>query len=112
MVRLEVHPHRGKYVIYRRVARCRIGPKLKPRTYYVHQESREVHSVGKVQLVFSTTTEPTQGHAVDVQKILMTNDENLSLQDVIELYQLRWQIEMSHPDSPSSDSLYRRSWAA
>jgi hypothetical protein len=33
MVRLEVHPHRGEYVIYRRVARGRIGPKLKPRTY-------------------------------------------------------------------------------
>jgi Transposase DDE domain len=112
MVRLEVHPTRGKYVIYRRVARCRIGPKLKPRTYYVHQESREVHSVGKVQLVFSTTNEPTPGHAVDVQKILMTNDESLSAQDVIELYQLRWQIEMSHPDYPSSDSLYRRGRAA
>jgi hypothetical protein len=94
MVRLEVHPHRGKYVIYRRVARCRVGPKLKPRTYYVHQESREVHSVGKVRLVFSTTNAPTTGHPVDVQKILMTNDESLSHQDVIELYQLRWQIEL------------------
>jgi hypothetical protein len=94
MVPLEVHPHRGKYVIYRRVARCRIGPKLKSRTYYVHQESRDVHSVGKVRLVFSTTKAPAVGQMVDVQKILMTNDESLSLQDVIELYQLRWQIEL------------------
>jgi hypothetical protein len=94
MVPIEVHPHRGKYVAYRRIARCRIGPKLKPRTDYVHQESREVHSVGVVRLVFSTTNPPQPGQAVDVQKILMTNDESLSHRDVIELYQLRWQIEL------------------
>jgi hypothetical protein len=63
--------------------------------------------VGKVQLVFSTTTEPTQGHAVDVQKILMTNDENLSLQDVIELYQLRWQIELFFKELKSTLGLDR-----
>lgn len=107
MVRLEVHPHRGKYVPYRRVARCRIGPKLKPRTYYVHQESREVHSVGRVRLVFSTTIEPKPGHAVTVQKILMTNDESLSLQDVIELYQLRWQIELFFKELKSTLGLDR-----
>jgi hypothetical protein len=107
MVRLEVHPHRGKYVAYRRIARCRIGPKLKPRTYYVHQESREVHSVGRVRLVFSTTNEPTKGQAVDVQKILMTNDESLSLQDVIELYQLRWQIELFFKELKSTLGLDR-----
>ena len=42
----------------------------------------------------------------------MTNDEKLTLRDVIELYQLRWQIEISHPDHPSSDSLYHGSRAA
>ena len=93
MVHLEVHPNRGKYVAYRRIARCRIGPKLKPRTYYVHQEIRDVHSVGEVRLVFSTTKAPLKDQGVDVQKILMTDDLTLSLQDVIELYQLRWQIE-------------------
>ena len=104
MVHLEVHPNRGKYVAYRRIARCRIGPKLKPRTYYVHQEIRDVHSVGEVRLVFSTTKAPLKDQGVDVQKILMTDDLTLSLQDVIELYQLRWQI-----DSFSRDS--NRRWA-
>jgi hypothetical protein len=47
-----------------------------------------------------------------VQKILMTNDEHLPLRDVVEAYQLRWQIEISHPDYSSSDSLYRGSQAA
>jgi len=107
MVHLEVHPNRGKYVNYRRIARCRIGPKLKPRTYYVHQESRDVHSVGKVRLVFSTTKAPIKGQEVDVQKILMTNDESLSLRDVIELYLLRWQIELFFKELKSTLGLNR-----
>src|SRR5208337_2258812 len=44
MVCLKVHPGKGKYVDYRRISRYRIGPKFKPRTYYVHEESRDVHS--------------------------------------------------------------------
>ena len=55
MVRLEFHPGKGKYVDYRQVSRYRIGPKFKPRTYYVREESRDVHSVEKVRLFFSTT---------------------------------------------------------
>jgi hypothetical protein len=58
----------------------------------VHQESRDVHSVGRVRLVFSTTKAPLKGRGVAVQKILMIGDLTLSLQDVIELYQLRWPI--------------------
>src|SRR5262249_5472169 len=78
----------------RRLSRYRIGPKFKPRTYYVHEESRDVHSVGRVRLVFSTTQVPAPGHRVHIQKILMTNDATLRLREVIELYQLRWQIEL------------------
>jgi hypothetical protein len=107
MVHLEVHPNRGKYVAYRRIARCRIGPKLKPRTYYVHEESRDVHSVGVVRLVFSTTKAPLKDQGVDVQKILMTDDLTLSLQDVIELYQLRWQIELFFKELKSTLGLSR-----
>jgi Transposase DDE domain len=107
MVHLEVHPNRGKYVAYRRIARCRIGPKLKPRTYYVHQESRDVHSVGEVRLVFSTTKAPLKDQGVDVQKILMTDDLTLSLQDLIELYQLRWQIELFFKELKSTLGLSR-----
>jgi Transposase DDE domain len=106
MVRLEVHPGKGKYVDYRRVSRYRVGPKFKPRTYYVHEESRDVHSVGKVRLFFSTTKAPAQGHRVEVQKILMTNDEQLTLRDVIELYQLRWQIELFFKELKSTLGLH------
>jgi hypothetical protein len=106
LVRLEVHAARGKYVAYRRIARCRLGPKLKAHTYYVHEESRDVHSVGKVRLVFSTTKAPAKGQRVNVQKILMTNDVKLSLRDVIELYQLRWQIELFFKELKSTLGLH------
>ncbi len=32
--------------------------------------------------------------------------------DLADLYRRRWEAEMSHPDYPSSDGLYRRDWAA
>jgi len=87
-------PGQGPYAAYRRLSAPRVGPKAKPRTYYVHEESREVQSVGMVRLVFSTK-EPTLTQATpDHVKILMTNDATLKLKDVIELYSLRWQIEL------------------
>jgi hypothetical protein len=84
----------GPYAVYRRLSRHRIGPKAKPRTYYVHQEQRTVHSVGEVQLVFSTTKQSLAQATPDNVKILMTNALQLSAREVVELYSLRWQIEL------------------
>jgi hypothetical protein len=105
-------PGQGKYAVYRRLSPHRIGPKAKLRTYYVHQEKRQVHSIGEVRLVFSTMEKNLKTATPDDVKILMTNDQRVSVQDVIELYSLRWQIEISHSDYPSSQSLYQGSWAA
>jgi DDE family transposase len=91
---VRLYPSKGQYVAMRRLSAYRIGPKVKPRTFYAHPESRDVHSVGKVLLVFSTRTCPSAGQKVDVQKILMTNDRNLKAAEVVELYDLRWQIEL------------------
>jgi len=91
---VRLYPGRGRYVAMRRVSPYRIGPKVKPRTFYVHQESRAVHSVGEVLLVFSTRISPSAGHKLEVQKILMTNDARLNAAAVVELYDLRWQIEL------------------
>lgn len=87
-------PGKGRFVAQRRVAACRIGPKVKSRTFYVHKERRDLHSIGEVQLVFSTTIEPQPGKPVAVQKILMTNNLSLSAAMIVELYDLRWQIEL------------------
>ncbi len=87
-------PANGKYAEYRRLSRHRIGPKAKSRTYYVHQEKRDVHSVGKVQLVFSTTKPKLKKATADDVKILMTNNLRMSVREVVELYSVRWQIEL------------------
>jgi hypothetical protein len=89
-------PGKGKYVAQRRVAACRIGPKAKTRTFYAHRERLQVHSVGKVQVVFSTKEKPENGKPIkrDKTKMLMTNDLTLSVAEIVELYDLRWQIEL------------------
>ncbi len=87
-------PANGKYAEYRRISRYRVGPKAKSRTYYVHEEKRDVQSVGKMRLVFSTTKQKLKKATADDVKILMTNNLRMSLREVIELYSVRWQIEL------------------
>ena len=84
----------GPYADYRRLSKWRIGPKTKPRVYYAYQEKPEVRSVGRVQLVFSTMKPNLSAATPDDVKILMTNALHLSVRSVIELYSLRWQIEL------------------
>lgn len=91
---IRLYPNQGEYVAMRRLSAYRIGPKVKPRTYYAHKESRDVQSVGEVLLVFSTREKPEAGKPVKVQKILMTNDCRMKAAEVVELYDLRWQIEL------------------
>jgi hypothetical protein len=86
-------PGKGAYAAQRRVSRYRIGPKAKKRTFYVHEERREVHSIGMATLIFSTKEQPSEGRAVSVQKILISNSR-LRASEVVELYDLRWQIEL------------------
>jgi hypothetical protein len=112
LVEIRLHAGQGPLVEQRRVSPYRVGPKVKPCTYYVHQRRQAVHSVGEVQLVFSTRTKPTKGQPVDIQKILMTNDLSLSAKQIVEWYGLRWQIEMRHPDYPSNECMYQGGWAA
>ena len=91
---LRLAPGQGPYAVYRRLSPHRIGPKARPRTYDVHQERRSVRSVGDVRLVFSTTKMHLPTATPDDVKILMTNDPRLPARDVVELYSLRWQIEL------------------
>src|SRR6202030_3509604 len=87
-------PGQGAYAVYRRLSPHRIGPKAKIRTFYVHQERQRVHSVGEVRLGFSTTKGNLKAATPDDVIILMTNDQRLSVRDIVELYSLRWQIEL------------------
>lgn len=84
----------GKYAGYRRLSRWRVGPKQKPRVYYASQENCAVRSVGDVRLIFSTMKPNLKKATPDDVKILMTNATQLSLSEVLELYSIRWQIEL------------------
>ncbi len=92
--KIRLAPGQGKYVMQRRLSPHRIGPKAKPRTYYVHQERQDVHSVGRVRLLFSTTQANLARPTPADVKILMTDELRLSMREVVELYSLRWQIEL------------------
>ena len=91
---IKIHSSKSEYAGYRRLSRWRIGSKVKPRTYYAHLETRQVRSVGKVNLVYSTTKQELKKATPDDVKILMTNAMHLSLSQVIDLYSVRWQIEL------------------
>lgn len=91
---IRLDPNKGGFVAMRRPSASRSGPKTKPRVYYAHAEDRGVHSVGDVRLVFSTREQPKTAKTPEVQKILMTGDRSLSVAEVVELYDLRWQIEL------------------
>lgn len=84
----------GKYAKYRRLSKWRVGSKLKPRVYYAYQEKCKVRRVGSVSLIFSTMKADLKKATPDDVKILMTNARHLSITEVIELYSLRWQIEL------------------
>ena len=84
----------GKYARYRRLSKWRVGPKQKPRVYYAYQEKPEVRSVGRVQLVFSTLKPNLTKATADDVKILMSNATKMSVSELVELYSLRWQIEL------------------
>jgi hypothetical protein len=87
-------PGEGADAAQRRAARCRLGPKAKSRTFWVHAEKRDVHNVGNVLLVFSTKEEPQSGQKVRVQKVLMTDQVDWSAAQVVTAYTVRWQIEL------------------
>lgn len=91
---IRLAPAQGRCAVYRRLSPYRIGPKARPRTYHVHQERRRVHSVGEVRLVFSTTENALKTATPDHVKILMSSDLRLAVRDLVELYTLRWQIEL------------------
>jgi hypothetical protein len=100
-------PGQGAYAAQRRAARCRVGPKSKVRTFYVHPERRAVHNVGAVLLVFSTSEQPQAGQAVSVQKVLMSNAVALSAAEVVRLYDLRWQVELFFKELKGTLGLHR-----
>ena len=106
-VPVRLHPGEGAFVEQRRLSRYRVGPKVKSRTYYVHTETRAVHSVGTVQVVASCLKKPSADQPIPLAKVLITNDMKLKTQEILALYSLRWQIELFFKELKSSLGMHQ-----
>jgi len=105
--KIQLTPGLGDYATHRRLSAHRVGSKSKPRTYYVHAEKREVHSVGQVKLVFSSTKPIKKRASRQSTKILMTNAQAWSPRKIAELYSLRWQIELFFKEMKSDLGMHQ-----
>jgi hypothetical protein len=64
------------------------------RRYWARAEALDVHNVGTVGVVFSTTQQPQEGRPAEVQKVLLTNRADWGAARVVSAYAVRWQIEL------------------
>lgn len=93
----QVHPDTDPYAKQRRWSasrRDRRNRRKAGRTYWVCKLIREIHSIGKVAIVVSTTRKPRNGEALHEPKILLSSDVDLATREVVRRYTLRWQIEL------------------
>lgn len=93
-VPVRLTPGQGRFEAQRRAAACRVGLTRKGRQFWVHQETLEVYHVGTARVLYSTMKPAEAGRPVEVQKVLLTSELARPLEDVIALYDLRWQIEL------------------
>lgn len=99
---IRLSPSQGEFAAHRRLSRHRIGPKAKPRTYYVHEESLRIQAIGAVRTVFSTIKKDSATASLDDTKILLTNATTLPVREIVDLYTVRWQIELFFKELKSS----------
>lgn len=95
-------PSRGEFAALRRLSRHRIGPKVKSRTYHAHEESLRNRAIGAVRTVFSTIKKDSATASLEDTKILLTNATALPVREIIDLYTVRWQIELFFKELKSS----------
>jgi hypothetical protein len=112
-VRLD--PSVGPYVAMRRLSPTRRKSQKYHRTFYVHEEKRALHSVGEVRIVFSTKELHQKGKLLNREqtKLLLTNSPRLATAEVVELYLLRWQIELFFKELKSELGMHQynfRDW--
>ena len=99
--------HGGRrYAAHRRAAR-RAGLRSKDRLFWVHAETLDVQNVGTARVLFSTMKGPVPGQAVAFQKALLTNDLGRPVDDLVELYDSRWQTELFFRECKSTLGLGR-----
>ena len=94
MTRIELCPGLSDWWRHQRGSRDKAWRGKYARRYWARTETLEVHNVGSVLAVFSTTMQPRAGQKVQVQKILLSNLLHWDAARVASAYSARWQIEL------------------
>jgi hypothetical protein len=94
MSRIELCPGLGEWWRHQRGSLSKAWRGKYARRYWARAETLDVHNLGEVRAVFSTTKQPQAGQKVQVQKILLTNLLHWDAQRVVGAYAVRWQIEL------------------
>jgi hypothetical protein len=108
-VPLRLSLNQGHWTAMRRLSPARRGSKNHTRTFYVHEEKRDVRSLGVTRIVFSTKQKPTPDKPLvrDQTKLLLSNAPHFSSGQIVELYTLRWQIELFFKELKSCLGLHQ-----
>jgi hypothetical protein len=94
MTRIELCPGLSDWWRHQRGSLSKAWRGKYGRLYWAKAETLNVHNVGTVGVVFSTTQEPQTGQPVEVQKILLTSLLHWNAERVVAAYSARWQIEL------------------
>jgi hypothetical protein len=92
---------------HQRGSRCKARLGKYARLYWAQAETLNVHNVGTVLVVFSTTGQPQVGRPAEVQKILLTNRTDWDAARVVSAYAVRWQIEQFFKECKSDLGMSR-----
>jgi hypothetical protein len=77
------------------------------RLYWDRAETLDVHNLGRVRVVFSTTIQLQPGQAVQVHKVLLTNRLTWDAAQVVAADAVRWRIELFFKECKSDLGLSR-----
>jgi hypothetical protein len=94
MARIELCPGLTDWWRHQRGSAARAWRGKYARLYWARAETLDVHNVGRVLAVFSTTKRPQAGQAVEVKKILLSNLSHWDAARVVGAYAARWQVEV------------------
>jgi hypothetical protein len=91
---IELCPGEGAWAKHQNASPSKTGRKKYARRYWACAETLDIHNVGKVRVVFSSTKETKEGSRLETQKILLSNRVDLNAKEIVEAYAVRWQIEL------------------
>lgn len=102
LTRIDLCPGTGAWCHHQRGCQPKAGREKYARRYWACAETLDVHNIGNVRCVFSTTKQPQAGQAVEIQKILLSNRTDWDVRQVVAAYAARWQIELFFKEMKSN----------